>query len=191
MTQIFFDFDGTIVNVWMRYYKIFCDFYKIDLDFELYKKEKKLLQDDYFLAKKFSDTDKYYDYINYKRNNLENWDYLKLDSVILKNKDIEKYNILTYRYNPNNLYSQMDYLELKVNINNVIVLNPKNITKKDYLSSYSDVIIVGDSESEYDCAENKQTDVFLVKTGLRNIENYKSKDNVHILEDINQFFTYL
>ena len=175
----------------MRYYKIFCDFYKIDLDFELYKKEKKLLQDDYFLAKKFSDTDKYYDYINYKRNNLENWDYLKLDSVILKNKDIEKYNILTYRYNPNNLYSQMDYLELKVNINNVIVLNPKNITKKDYLSSYSDVIIVGDSESEYDCAENKQTDVFLVKTGLRNIENYKSKDNVHILEDINQFFTYL
>jgi phosphoglycolate phosphatase-like HAD superfamily hydrolase len=188
---IFLDFDGTIVDVWKRYHAIFCNFYEIDLDLELYKERKKAFQNDYYLAEMFADTTRFDDYKKYKRDNLENVDYLKLDSLLLKNKYISSYNILTYRNNPNNLFLQLDYLELKVNISNVIILNPENTTKKDYLSSFLSAVIVGDSESEYDCAENRKINVFLVKTGLRNVENYKLKDNIHIIENINQLSLYV
>ena len=78
---------------------------------------------------------------------------------------------------------------IKIDANNVIILNPKIISKKEYLAGLSDVIIVGDSETEYMCADNSNTVVFLVKTGLRNVEKYTPKRNVHILESINDFYT--
>ncbi|GHV80073.1 hypothetical protein AGMMS49944_18640 [Spirochaetia bacterium] len=189
MTQVFLDFDGTIVNVWKRYYKIFCDFYKIDLNFELYKKEKKLLQDDYLLAKKHTTTNYFSDYKIYKTNSLENLDYLQLDTLILDRcRNIKDCKILTYRNKPDNLFLQMNYLGLNLDTKNVIILNPMTITKKDYLLGYADAIIVGDSESEYVCADNKNTAVFLVKTGLRNVEAYTYRKNVQVIEDINHFF---
>ncbi|MCL2184482.1 MAG: hypothetical protein FWB86_01320 [Treponema sp.] len=191
MNNIFLDFDGTIIDVWKRYYKIFCDFYKIDIDFELYKNEKRKYKSDFLLTEKYANIALFNEYKIYKKNNLENIDFLKLDTVILYNNDISNFKILTFRNNYNNLLLQIDYLDLKINLNNIICLDPKITTKKKYLMSFNDVIIVGDSESEYECSENENTTVFLVKTGLRDISTFNVKDNVFLLNDINQFINLL
>ena len=38
------DFDGTIVDVWERYYRIFIEYFKVDILKEDYKKLKKILK---------------------------------------------------------------------------------------------------------------------------------------------------
>ena len=79
----YFDFDGTLVDVWHRFYHVFIDAGKIsNVQFNEYKKAKLLFGKDEIVALHFNqELDK--NYYFEKRKKLEDFDYLKMDNLLI------------------------------------------------------------------------------------------------------------
>ena len=107
-----FDFDGTIVDCWHRYYNVFVLANNLEtsiIDFLDYKKIKLELEKDELVAKYF-DIELSKNYFENKHVLIESIDYLKLDSLIVNKEKLIRFFeindsiILTIRNNINNFY---------------------------------------------------------------------------------------
>ena len=185
----FIDFDGTIVDVFPRYYGILSEYLKEianeSLDFSQYKKLKRLGKKDHIIVKELTqgleiDID---EYLKYKRERLESFSWLLKDTLIgnpeganLKLKNMGyKVVLLTQRYNKNNLNKQLEILNIKECFDEVVMVKPiagQNV-KAVYIGtmSNSDDIIVGDSKVEIDASILLNINGYFVESGLFSAES--------------------
>ena len=189
MKQIFVDLEGTLVDVWERYYHIFTDFFNSSISFTEYKAAKLKYQNDLKMLKEYLYEDKIESYLKFKKEKLESPEYLKYDTLLNTSFDLRNTMILTCRRSKENLYEQIHNLNMQVSMDNIIVLQPNDVfTKKRYLSEKcgdEGFILIGDSELEYVCAELPNTEIYLVTTGLRDVRSFPITKNVRIVQDIN------
>lgn len=174
--MIYFDFDGTLVDVWVRYHAAFClSAGNIDLPLERYIQAKKVHPDDQLLAK-FLGITLPADYNAQKRAFIESEALLRADRLLVETHQLLSFfdshpcQILTSRRVPEAFFSQMDHLGLSELIPKSVVLTPEmRCSKQAYLCAQANslTVVVGDSEAEAAAAQNPNTRVFLVKTGLR------------------------
>lgn len=192
----FFDFDGTIVDVWKRFYSVFLDAGHItNVSFSDYKKLKLALRKDSYIAS-FFDQVLSNDYYEEKKIRLEEYEYLNLDSLLVEPKkliDFFKKNeafILSKRRNKEHLIDELKRLHLDDIIEKTIVLNPDdNISKLDYLKKNISCAftLIGDSYEEYEARVLHNSFIILVNTGLFSFSNEIETKNCRLIKDINCF----
>ncbi len=205
--MIIFDFDGTLIDVWKRYYEIFKKWWKLDIDMKTFKRLKWQNQSESEILKslevKFEKED-FSRYKMFKDQNLEEKEFLSFDELIIDPNYIlkikEDYMILTMRKNVENFFWQLDRFGLKdLFKEKSFALKPEGIdTKLEWLKNARDldneITVIGDSETDLKMVElsNQHTkvNVYLVKTGLR--EPYKIIQTfglkAFVIENVNYFF---
>ncbi len=193
--MIIFDLDGTLLNVWKRYYTVFNAWWKLEnLDIEQFIKLKRELVNDERIVKKFIpnvDEKAITLYKNYKSESLERPDLLQLDQEIFDLKllkNVGNFRILTVRRTPDNLFNYLRKRGFDFLIDYTVVLRPSDKLVKyrwivDNFSTISlknePLLIVGDSETDLLIGKLSQVEVFLVNTGLREpyalLDEYKDQ----------------
>ena len=195
--MVYFDFDGTLADVWLRFYRIFTDASGIDgIAFEDYVRTKKQYPRDGELATQFGAVLPE-DYWSKKRLMLEDPAYLTLDRLLVPAEEIcdffHKFDcrILTNRRNSHAFRAQLTELGLETLIDKSIVLNPdEKVTKAQYLQQAhpdEQVVLVGDAEAESQAAQNGAVKVFLVRTGLRAPEEMPFADQCEMIDHVSDF----
>ncbi|HBC97292.1 MAG TPA: hypothetical protein DC034_10935 [Clostridium sp.] len=196
------DFDGTLVDVWKRYYLVFNDFWKIkNFDLDEYKFYKREYEYDKLIVKKkigLCDEEEFLKYKIFKRKNIENINYLLLDNLLASRKFLEKVFcennaiILTIRNNKKNIFEQLSKLRVDFISNKVILLDNDGIyTKATWvernINKSEKKIVIGDSEIDLKIGEVSNTIVYIVETGLRNPYKIIKKNNIrsYIIPKIN------
>lgn len=194
--MIFFDFDGTIVDVWERYSAVFSDAAHIRVPIEEYIAVKKEKQRDEDIAAVY----RIYlpnNYFQQKRRLLEDERYLSTDKLLISAQKLinffDRYacRILTSRRNKEAFYYQMEKLGLGILNAQTIVLDPDDkISKREHLRNTvgkSKIIAVGDSRAEWEIGELPDSMIYLVKTGLFDPEKFPYRHNCKVISDIEEF----
>lgn len=180
----YIDFDGTIVDVFPRYYGILNQYLSEltneYIDFSKYKRLKRQGNKDHIIIKELAkglviNID---EYVQFKRENLEDFSWLTKDVLIgnpvstnkkLKNMGY-KVVLLTQRNNKNNLIKQLDYLKIKESFDDIIMVKPRvgqNVKATHIAKQYSlDDIIIGDSSVEMDASNLLNINGYFVESGL-------------------------
>lgn len=195
--MLYFDFDGTLVDVWQRFYHIFKDASRIpEISFEDYVQAKKQIVRDADVASHLG-ASLPEDYWTRKREMLEAPEYLAYDRLLLPAERIcsffEDYEcrILTNRRNPEAFKAQLSALGLEPLLEKCVVLNPDNKkSKAQYLREKhpnEQVCLVGDAEAEAQAAETGAVRVVLVRTGLRTPESIPCADKCEIIDSVSDF----
>ena len=195
--MFYFDFDGTLVDVWQRYYQIFKDASGISgMSLEEYIRIKKEFPRDADVARAFGRTLPE-DYWTKKRSMLENPAYLAHDRLIVPAEQICEFfqnnpcRILTNRRDPVAFSGQLTALGLESLLDACVVLNPDDKkTKAQFLREnhpVEQIVLVGDAEAEAQAAEIDTVKVFLVRTGLRDPQWIPGVENCYIIESISDF----
>ena len=176
--MIFLDFDGTLVDLWPRYYAVFCDLTKLNnVSLSEYRHTKqKLIKDslvtEYFGQKLSSD------YFEKKRIMLEEKKYLSLDKLFFEKEEIQcllKKNciILSKRRNRNNFYWQLDNLGIKCNA--YVVEN-----KLEWIQAHAsneNHIIIGDSVDDLKVGMLPNVTAWMVGYGVNVKEQFRDIDH--------------
>jgi phosphoglycolate phosphatase len=204
---IVFDLDGTLIDVWKRYFFVFNSWWKIEnLNLEKFKTLKKEFEQDSLIVSLFRSftTQEYTAYKEYKEKKLEEQDILELDEDIvdwsLLKQLKERYIILTLRRNQQTLFEDLKKRNKDV-LDNVVVLQPdgsplvKYNWVKNNIPPDEKVFVVGDSETDLLVGNLDNVHVFLVKTGLRDpdrlIRKYNElKEKVTIVDSVNDFLCF-
>lgn len=196
-----FDFDGTIVDCWNRYYNVFVLLNGLNnslISFSDYKNAKLEFEKDELVANHFRITLNE-DYFEKKSILLESIDLLKYDTLIVEKEElihffsINNSIILTKRNNASSFYDQLDILGLNKLIDKCYIVNG-NQNKLDYFKNKfidSSNCIYGDSFEEYRFSELISNKVYMVKSGLKDVTKYKHKDNVYIIDDIGKIINQI
>ncbi|MCI6033419.1 HAD hydrolase-like protein [Fusobacterium varium] len=192
------DFDGTIVDVWERYYRIFIEYFKVDILKEDYKKLKKIFPYDIDLIEylKLENSNEYY---KFKKKYLEDIEYLKKDTLLIEKEKILKIFklsnviLLTIRNNKRNFENQLKFLGLNEIKKKIIVLQPLDKkVKKEFILKNRDlfsesIFSIGDSETDLEIGTLSFAKSYFVNTGLRNQNEVKNNYDFINLDSINQF----
>lgn len=173
--MIYIDFDGTMVNLWPRYFAVFCELSNAkDITIDEYKKFKRKYRKDEQVAGqlgcRLND-----DYFERKKVLLEEMDYLKLDKLYLPANQInqfpkDKYLILTKRRNEENFISQLEHLKLDVPYKVVL----PDETKKSWVETQNynkNDIIIGDSTVDLKVSE-LGIQAYMVDSGLETTKDF-------------------
>ena len=164
----YIDLDGTLLDLWPRYYKVFCTLLHVeDIKFEEYRKRKRQYGKDGMVARFFG-----YElpkgYFSKKKELLEEREYLALDCLLLTVEEIKKIfrddktMLLTKRRFPKQLEWQLDQLGLD------IPMVTANNTKLQWLreNCFEESIIVGDSLIDLDAGKLDNISPIMVGYGL-------------------------
>lgn len=191
--MIYFDFDGTIVDLWPRYCKVFADAAKIPpIPLSEYRDAKRRFCSDQKLAHYFGITLPI-DFFQTKRHLLESPQYLKLDDLLLPPKRLLDFfqaracRILTRRRDADAFFQQLAWLGLSPLMKKSIVLHPDTMqTKAKFLSAHRDerITLVGDSFAEWEATSLPDAQVILVRTGLQDPETFPHRKNCIVMRDI-------
>lgn len=180
--MIFFDFDGTIVDIWPRYYQVFLSASGISgITLSQYRRVKQTEVSDLktarYFGKELSDT-----YFDLKRVLLEDTEYLRLDTLLVPPETLTAFfskfdcRILTCRRQPQSFLRELEDLGLGRLANRSIILNPDlQISKKKFLAQNfppSSHIVIGDSQAEWETAFLENVRSVFVRTGLRKPEDF-------------------
>lgn len=183
MRKIYLDFDGTVVDVWNRYFKVLDDFLGRNgfsrIDIEAYKSRKKRRMLDHEIVKELTKQELNVEkYVEFKREALEAKEYLRLDSLIGKPPDYVGVfhqagflvEILSQRRNKENFLGQIESLKLASVFDAYIVVEPcagKN-AKYQYLcdKACKGDVMIGDSIQEKECAGKCGISFLFVDSGL-------------------------
>ena len=179
--EVVIDFDGTIVNVYKRYYRIFKEFYNINISEEEYIKLKKCSFNDIELISELKlDISNFDEYQKLKKEKLEKEEYLKLDTLIIAKEELleklknKEFIILTIRKDKEMLYRQLKWLDLEELKNKVVVLTPKNkFIKREYvlknqIKFVENFVCIGDAETDLEIGKIDGVKAYHVSSGLRN-----------------------
>ncbi len=198
----FIDFDGTVIDVIPRYYGILCQYLEhygdLTIPFEQYKEIKRTGAKDHEIVNAFvphADFD-IADYLEFKRSNLEDLNWLSKDVLIgdpfyayksLKKMGFQVF-LLTQRRNKENLIIQLDLLGITSCFDEIVVVHPKPNDNVKFLylkehSSNKDVII-GDSIVEITAAKQLNLEYYFVESGLFSSSSLGIKE--HIFKDYNE-----
>ncbi len=205
-SRIFVDFDGTITDIWRRYYALVSDFFGLSDDlFLLYRNLKKTLPDDRKLLPCFigMDSKQVEKYLDFKHQSIESKEYLSMDTLLIEPEilksmlDRYNFNILTIRKNPDALYEQYRALGIEFLKSKTVVLKPEGSDSKlNWIKQNTEksdqVIIVGDSETDLAAGTMELCKTFFVCTGLRSLEAMPGivKPD-YVCADIKDFFRCL
>lgn len=176
--MIVLDFDGTIVDVWKRYHKIFCEGLvnrTLEPTLEDYRKLKRKLKRDGDIAKVIG-SDLVPGYFEIKKIKLESKEYLELDSILLDNSSINivathqtSFIVLSSRRMPDLLLWEIDKLGIPIPHCQLHVVSPdeKN-SKTEWLRVHDSHVdcIIGDSASELQALPDLDVRRIFVDTGL-------------------------
>lgn len=195
--MIYFDFDGTIVDVWERYYKVFlASVLQRSVSFGEYVSAKRDLEADAQVACQLN-IQLPDDYFEHKKELLETMDFLKTDRLLCPHSELIDFFrsypafILTSRRNKENFYKELEWLGIGELIGRSIVLNPDSgISKKEYLREKQTAgkqYMVGDSNAEAQLAQLENFNVFLVRTGLQKPDKFETSTRITVIENILDF----
>lgn len=207
--NVFVDFDGTIADVFPRFYGILSNYieqyFDEELDYSMYRELKRLGKKDHVIVKEliYGLEINIENYMNYKRERLESFQWLQKDNIIGDPKDAyEKFKIigydvvlLTQRNNKNNLLKQIDTLKIDDCFDDIVVVKPeegKNVKAQYIEKCYCNKdIIIGDSKVEIEVSRVLNIQGYFVNTGLISapyagvydmvFENYNSVVNYLLL----------
>ena len=109
-----FDFDGTLVDLWPRFYAVFCNLSRADVSLDEYREAKRRLKRDEDVAEGLGVTLPS-DYFERKAELLEDKEYLKLDKLLFTPDELVRLLfgnslILTKRRNEENFKWELDRL---------------------------------------------------------------------------------
>ncbi len=193
----YFDFDGTIINLWERFYRVFIDINGFkNISFEDYKNAKLKYMKDGMVASSFGLL-LCSDYFEKKKILLESSDYLFFDKLLVdKNRLLNFFSnndcyIITKRREKENFYAELNNLGIGELNKKTIVINPDlKISKADYLEKNGNkpFIIIGDSVEEYNVRLVDKAFVCLVNTGLNSFSDELSIGNCLVIDSLNCFF---
>lgn len=184
---IFVDFDGTIVDVFPRYYGILLSyigqFTNKKLDYNMYREKKRSGKKDNSIVKSLLDVEiNIENYLKYKRERLESPQWLLKDTIIGDPKDAYKkfrainYNVvlLTQRSCKSNLIWQVNFLGINDCFDDVVVVKPKQgrNSKAQYIGEKINEknAIIGDSKVEMEAAKLLNIEYYFVNSGLFNAQ---------------------
>lgn len=195
--MVYFDFDGTLADVWQRFYRIFVDASRIsEISLENYIRAKKQIPKDAELAASFG-AQLLDDYWEKKRSMLEDPAYLAYDRLIVPAEQICSFfkahecRILTNRRHPEAFRGELIALGLGELWDKSIVLNPdEKKSKAQYLQEKhpnEKIYLVGDAEAESQAAQIDSIEVFLVRTGLRDPESIPFSEKCVIINSVSDF----
>lgn len=180
--MIFFDFDGTIVDLWPRYYQVFLAASGISgVSQREYVGAKRSLVSDGEVARYFGKTLPE-GYFQKKRTLLEAETYLRLDTPLVSAEELNAFflkfecRLLTSRRRADAFLAELDNLGLGCLSDRAVILDPdRGVSKKAFLAqdfSRSSHIVVGDSKAEWETAALENVRAVLVRTGLRRPEDF-------------------
>lgn len=197
--MIFFDFDGTVVNLWPRYYQVFLAASEISgISQRDYMKAKRVLVSDSEVARYFGRMLPE-GYFEKKRILLESEDYLRLDKLLVSpaklNAMFSKFEcrFLTSRRRAAAFLAEMEHLGLGHLSDQAIVLDPDCGSKKGFLArnfSRFSHIVIGDSKAEWETAALENICAVLVRTGLRQPEDFHLTKQHMVLPSVSAFITF-
>ena len=178
---VYVDFDGTIVDVFARYYGILKAYIGVETKEEKlneYIKMKRSGRKDHEIAKEcWGENIDISDYLKFKRKNLEEEKWLRTDTIIgepqnayneLKKKGYAV-KLLTQRRSKENFENQLGWLGLKNAFDDWMIVAPLHENAKLlFLKSviHKEDILIGDGKLEMECAEKLNVQGFFVQTGL-------------------------
>lgn len=183
---IYIDFDGTIVDVYERYFGVLQSFINKtspgQMHFNLFIKLKRSGLKDHEIANKLTGINDFNieKYVKYKTSHIESLNWLSKDKLIgnfeqfiSKCHDMNySVSLLTQRRNPINLYIQLEKLNIYHFFDNIHVVTPKagrNVKYellKENIQFNSPTIIIGDSNEEIKAGNILGLRTFHVRTGL-------------------------
>ena len=175
--MIILDFDGTLVDLWPRYYAVFRDLTGYNnLKPKKYKLVKQLLVTDDkvadYLGISLQD-----DYFEQKRELLENDKYLALDKLFFTERELALLTslnpiILTSRHNIDNFYKQLSVLGIKCPAYATNNKSKKNWILENFPSQQG--IIIGDSITDLEVATLPNMKAWMVGYGLQTRKSFKT-----------------
>ena len=203
--RIFIDFDGTIVDVWQRYFAIFKNYFSLtDSFFSEYQKLKHLWPNDKELVNHLfhlneAEIDSYF---HFKQDRLESMEYLRLDTLLAEPDSLKDFfkktdaKVLTIRKNQTAFFEQLDFMKIGFLKELAIVLEPQGKdTKYNWFSKSvknEPFILIGDSEIDLKAGTLANGTAVFVKTGLR---DHKSLPNdlkhFRVFENIRECFAFI
>lgn len=172
-----FDFDGTIVDVWKRFYRVFNEFScGVTVSFSEYCKVKKRLGTDKLVFSHFGlGVPEHYPEI--KKQLLESPDYLKEDTLLIPAGQLLKWFgdhqsiILTSRRCEKNFFWQLNELGLSTLSDRAFVVSPDVMTKKQWLTNRMiagcEYTVFGDSLIDMQMGELDSVTAVFVDSGLK------------------------
>lgn len=173
-----FDFDGTIVDVWHRFYEVFCLCVgSRELSFDQYVIEKRRLRDDSLIADGIG-RKLVSDFRELKAGCLEDLSYLRYDELLIDAKKlIEWFSeypsiILTKRRIESHFRKELGWLGLEKLQNRSFVLSPQLCVSKGAwlkleLGKAGVCAVIGDTVEDMRAANDVDAKAIFVNTGLQ------------------------
>lgn len=174
----FIDLDGTLLDLWPRYHRVFCELLHIkDITLGEYKKKKQDLGQDNAVAEAFGYTLPP-DYFIKKAELLEDKSFLSLDRLFLSRQQIEALSedsdsiILTKRRKSDNLVWQMGRMGLNMPV--IIVEGQTKLQwiKENYPGKRA--VVVGDSMMDLETGRLPNISVIMTGYGLGTKKQFDS-----------------
>jgi FMN phosphatase YigB (HAD superfamily) len=195
--MIIIDFDGTLVDVWNRYYQVFLCVTQLsekDIPLSYFKQLKQKYLQDAIISNKYGVLYTQ-EMRNTKRVLLEEREFLSLDTPLINESNLEWVMarndtlLLTIRRNPENLEKQMESLGWGKLLPKVHVLPAGDVDikykyAKTLVTDGSTIHCIGDSESDFAIGKLDHAKVYTVSTGLRRIGRNNS-GNFIIVKNVN------
>ena len=179
--MILIDFDGTITDVWPRFYSVFTELLGLtDVSLEQYREVKQKSRRDADVAAYFG-KELPEEYFSRKKDMLEEKAFLLKDTLYFYPETINGWlvkgtRILTKRRKPDCFFWQLDRLGIQP-----MAYVVTDLSKKEWIERNTDqrtkTIIIGDSEAEIQAGELPNVEAWLVGYGLTSREHF---DSYHI-----------
>lgn len=197
-----FDFDGTLVDLWLRYYKAFCSAAEDSTtSFDAYKFAKRVYRrdDDVALHLGINLPDDYYDK---KKELLEDIRYLKLDKPLIDPATFSLYFnerravILSKRRFPDRLLEEIKSLGFTLEDNRIFIIKPEEGSKANWLIKHfgtdEHINLIGDGREEVEASKKLDNmNFYFVNTGLLNNETInffeENASNIFPISDIKDY----
>jgi phosphoglycolate phosphatase-like HAD superfamily hydrolase len=189
---IIFDLDETLISTTKRQFQIFKDFFSmnslnVEFDYSKYlnlRRNFRLTNSEVYSNIVFNN-ELFNKFRIYYLNNIENLDYLSLDSLLIFDKNIIAlkelmfkcdYKLVSLRSNMVNSLNQIEKIGLNHLFSEVLFLqhdlnaNPKTKVIENLKEPYERIIFVGDALSDYEAACAANVEFIKVKSGLWDFE---------------------
>lgn len=170
-----FDFDGTIVDLWPRYHKVFVDASGIKgIGFDEYKQVKRNLEKDELVAGYFGGRLSA-DYFEVKKKLLEDEHYLELDRLLFSKDRLDEMLgnaiLLSKRRNQKTFYDEVSALGIKCKAFALSDISKKSWVVENIIEE--NVLMIGDSKADLEVGSLNNVFSWMVGYGIAKREAFE------------------